>query len=524
MILVKVIVVDDEYLAREGMKKTVDWNKYGCKIVGEAEDAFQAIELAKLEKPDLIITDINMPEMNGLEMAREIIKILPNSKFIIITGYDDLNYAIGAVKVNAIDFLLKPIDEGEFLNAIEKAANECIKTKESVSITQEKMLLDMMRGKLRSYENIYEEIRRHNISLEKLMIVSIQNDNYENILEMDNMKLIYEENQIIRDAINKSFLEEHYVIECHEDKLALVLCCNNISCEKEIENKLKNIQSIVKSKCNITISMGVSGIMNLESIQDIYSQGKRALKNRLYSGKGSITYFKDIGKEVCDEEKLEWNDLHQKERELILSIKACDKKRVRGGLKYIYYDIFKCNKISDDTIKQISINLILKALDILKDFNINMSDIVGENFNVYKKTTELNTIEELYTWVEHLIFEILYAIKEVKVQIVESGIKDALDYMTEHYNENISLNDVATKVYLSESYLSRKIKKVMGVSFVEYLTKLRVSKAMEYLTEPEAKIADVASKVGYTDYRYFSHVFKKHTGYSPSEFMKVSLG
>ncbi|WP_138205575.1 response regulator transcription factor [Haloimpatiens lingqiaonensis] len=521
--MVKVIVVDDEYLAREGMKRTIEWEKYGCTIVGEAEDAFGAIELAKVEKPDLIITDINMPEMNGLEMAKNIREILPNSKFIVITGYDDLNYAIGAVKVNAMDFLLKPIDEKEFLNAIEKAANECVKTRESVSITQEKMLLDMMRGKIGSYENIYEEIRRHNVSLQKLLIVSIQNDNYEKILEMDNMKLIYEQNQIIREAVNKSFLEEHYVIECHEDKLALILSCNNISCEKEIQNKLKNIQSIVKSRCNITISMGVSSIMNFEDIQNIYSQGKKALKNRLYSGKGSITYFKDMSKEVCDEDKLEWGNLHQKEKELVLSIKACDKKRVKDGLKYIYHDIFKCNKISDDTIKQISINLILKSLESLKDFNINMADIVGENFNVYKKTTELNTLEELYAWVEKLIFEILYAIKEVKVEIAESGIKDALDYMTEHYNENISLNDVATKVYLSESYLSRKIKKVMGVSFVEYLTKLRVSKAMEYLTEPEAKIAEVASKVGYTDYRYFSHVFKKYTGYSPSEFMKVPL-
>lgn len=139
--LVKVIVVDDEYLAREGMKKTIDWSKYGCMLCGEAEDGYKGIELAKKIRPDIVITDIKMPGIDGIHMTQKIKEELPHCKFIIITGYDDFEYARGAVKVNAVDFLLKPVEESELINAIEKASKECNKTMKNIILEREKNYL-----------------------------------------------------------------------------------------------------------------------------------------------------------------------------------------------------------------------------------------------------------------------------------------------------------------------------------------------------------------------------------------------
>jgi two-component system, response regulator YesN len=122
--VIKVLVVDDEYFAREGMKRTVPWEKYGCTICGEAQDGREGIEEAKKHKPDLIITDISMPEVNGIDMAKEIREFLPNCKFIIITGYDEFKYAKAAIKLSAVDFILKPIDDDEFLEAVSKAVKD----------------------------------------------------------------------------------------------------------------------------------------------------------------------------------------------------------------------------------------------------------------------------------------------------------------------------------------------------------------------------------------------------------------
>jgi two-component system, response regulator YesN len=355
--LIKVLIVDDEYFAREGMKKTIPWQNYGCIVCGEAQDGLEGIELAKELEPDMIVTDISMPEMNGIEMAKAIRTILPKCKFIIITGYDEFQYAKAAVKLNAVDYILKPIDEEEFLAAIKKAA---------------------------------EDFREAN---------------------------------------------------------------GNISISK---------QDVIR----------ISQIL-------------------------------------------------KEEKELLLTIRAYDKVRLEKQLKNIYFNILDKENRSHDIIKQVSIDIVLKSLNILAEYNISVEDAKVESLDVYERASEVSTLGEAYNWVYKMLINILNAVKESAIGANETGVDKAIEFIKNHFDEDISLSDLAKKVYLSESYLSRKIKKVKGISFVEYITKLRMEKAVELLKEPNVKITDIASSLGYPDYRYFSQSFKKYFGYSPSEFVKV---
>jgi two-component system response regulator YesN len=355
--LIKVLIVDDEYLAREGMKKTIPWSEYDCKVCGEAQDGLEGIELARELKPDLIVTDISMPEMNGIEMAKEIRKFLPDCKLIIITGYDEFQYAKAAIRLNAVDFILKPVDEQEFLAAVKKAAEASKKSNLNISISK---------------------------------------------------------NDVIR-----------------------------------ISNILKE------------------------------------------------------------------------EKELMLSIRAFNKAKMEELLKNIYFKMLFKEEKNHDVIKQVSVDIVLKALSVLSEYNISVEDAELENLDIYEKAAAVSTLSEAYNWVYKVVMNILNAVKEASLEASESGIDKAIEFIKKHYCEDISLGDVAKEVYLSESYLSRKLKKVKGISFVEYITKLRMEKAVGLLKEPNVKITEVASSLGYPDYRYFSQTFKKHTGYSPSEFVKV---
>lgn len=353
----KVLIVDDEYLSREGMRKTIPWGDYECKVCGEAQDGLEGIEMARELKPDLIVTDISMPEMNGIEMAKEIRKFLPNCKLIIITGYDEFKYAKAAIKLNAVDFILKPVEEQEFLAAVERAAEASKKSNANISISK---------------------------------------------------------NDVIR------------------------------------------ISHILKE-----------------------------------------------------------------EKELLLSIRAFNKVKLEEQLRNIYFNMLAKEVENHDVLKQVSIDIVLKALNILSEYNISVEDAKLESLDIYEKAAEVSTLSEAYNWVYKVVLNILDAVKEASLEASESGIDKAIDFIRKHYYEDISLRDVAKEVYLSESYLSRKLKKVKGISFVEYITKLRMEKAVELLKEPNVKITEVALSLGYPDYRYFSQTFKKHTGYSPSEFIKA---
>ncbi|MCY6355614.1 response regulator transcription factor [Clostridium sp. ZS2-4] len=508
------MIVDDEVLAREGMKKTIDWGKYECEICGEASNGFEGIEIAKAIRPDLVVTDISMAGINGIEMAKNIKEFLPECRFIIVTGYDDFEYARGAVKINAVDFILKPVDEEELMSSIEKVYNEFKRNKEQVDIAREKILLDMMRGKIISSIELDEFIEKYSIDLKSIVIGCIENDNYKEILGKGSFDILYEQNKYIKKKIHKCLTGiPQYIVECHENIMAVILDLGNLV-QRDIEKIFENIRLEIIEELGNKITIGVSDFGSIYEIQKIYNESKQALKNKLYEGRGSINYFTDLKHENL----MKWTYILNAEEEIKLSLKAGDKVKTSKQLNNMYFKVFKDNNIGYGVIKQVSLEIVVMALKMLNEHNISVEKVLGREFEAYQKVEGLNTINELYKWVDGIINSVLRYIKLENINISESGLNKAIEYINEHYTENISLKDVAKEVYLSESYLSRRIKKILGISFVEYITKLRMEKAIEYLQNPNIKVAEVALKLGYPDYRYFSKIFKKYTGYLPSEF------
>lgn len=501
--MIKAIIVDDEFIEREGMKKTIDWEKHGCIFCGEADNGLTGLELALRVKPDIVITDIRMPGLDGITMSKQIKEKLPYCKFIIITGYDDFEYARGAVKINAFDFLLKPIDEAELVSAIERAFRECSKIKRNMDITITKNLLDIMRGNISGRKDIDAVLSGYGINKSSVLIASFLNNNFE----------INKSSELIKDAIKKHFKGTSYVIECHEDRIALVISGAVPGDINNIIRVIHKIQNEVYTDNNIIVTVGLSDICSIYDLRKAYSQSKDALKYRMYTGRGSIIQYSNTRKE----KSADWDKIIKIVKEIIIKLKACDKAALDAELRKLYFGLFKENNIDNSILRQTSIEILLRGTDVLMSYDIPSDKVFENGFSIYNSIWRLETLEEIYAFVNSVLIRILEAIKENNILSYEDGMEDALEFIKAHYTEDISLSDVAKVAYLNESYLSRKIKKILGVSFVEYITRLRMERAMEYLKDPNIKITEIALRTGYQNYRYFSHKFREYTGYLPSE-------
>ena len=510
---ISVMIVDDEYLAREGMKKTIKWGQYGCEICGEACNGQEGIDNAKKLCPDIVITDIKMPIIDGLKMIHEIQKFLPYTKYIVITGYDEFEYARSAIKLNAVDFILKPIEEKELISAIVKAVENINIVKKELFEKKEKFVLSIFKGKITDENIILNNANKYGITCDKVYVILVANEQYESLTEKREIKKLYHTNICIRKMFKENLNHIVFITDI-EEKEIIILYNGNFNLDV---NQLKLIQGKLLKGYGLCTTIGISSCKSIGKAYSAFLEAQVSERNKLYMGKGSIILYNDTAAANGDIKKL----LSIEKKNLFSKMQALDMPNIDKQLKYIYFDVLSKNKILENDVKQFTIEVILNAAHIISGYSMDLEMIAGENFNVYESVAKLNTINEIYNLVKGIISVALNSVKEINVLAAENGIKDAVEYVKLHYYEDISLKDVANSVYLSESYLSRGIKKLLGINFVEYITKLRVEKAMEYMKDPNIKVTDIAKKVGYSDYRYFTHIFKKQTGYTPSKWRQI---
>lgn len=516
--MIKVMIADDEYFVREGIRRTVDWERYGCTLCSEAQNGCEGLEIARKERPDLVISDIKMPGIDGLTMAREIRTFLPECRFIFITGYDEFELAKNAIKLSACDFLLKPINEDEFLGAIQRAAKECVKSDVIIDIARERVLLNMMRGnqfEQPGYANMAQELRENYITLDELLVVLLENDGYPDLVDSGKMTTVHRQSSGVRQ-LARSLFPACYMVESHPDRIAMLIPADTLHTARDIDERLHYFLRNARDLFSASLTMGVSAINDIDNIHECYEQSKYALKSKLYHGSGSVLYFEEVSKASAVPNR---EFILKEERELLLRIQACDRAAAGKQLRQIYDRLGDESNVGDSVIKQITIEIMLNSLSLLAQGNLSADEVFGGSLDVYKTVAKLSTITDLYGWVQQSVDKIIDAMRE-RSGNQDLSVEEALGYIREHFSEQLSLSQISQRVYLSESYLSRRIKKSVGMTFVEYVTKLRMEKALEYLSAPSPVIGEIATRLGYSDYRYFSGCFKRYTGYSPSEFTK----
>lgn len=527
----KVLIIDDESIIRRGLKNIINWNQLSCEICGEAADGLEGIKLIKSVKPDIILTDIRMPKVDGLTMIQQTKEIVPDSKIIILTGYRDFNYAQEAIKLGAFNFILKPTKIEELTRIIIAAVNELDKNKikhaeiarykeqyeKNIPLLQERLLYNLLYGLYLNDAETEEEMERFGFSIDSFVIGIIDNESSQ---EKDSYSLQLYQFGIISSLEEIMENEFSFVTLALSSRWLLFVAkpINNLEiCLDRLQEKLNYFQEMVANCCNFTVSIALSSIG--KSYKDIpikFRECKTALEHRFYLGGNTLISYGDLNTFV------KINDhtfLEQYQTKLLGQIKSGNQEaalEAAGSIKSYILGL----KADDKTyIKSF-------YLSILLSINTIRSSLAGDHEEV--KNLNLTTLYPMIEACENIIdlHDILIvAVKKVADNVdnynkknIKLLLKNAVEYLEAHYNEPLTLNDVSEALYVSSYYLSRMFKKELNKNFVDYLNEIRIEKAKELLKNVRYKTYEVAEAVGISDAHYFSKLFKKYVGLTPTEY------
>lgn len=521
-------LVDDEIELVEGLKELIDWNSYDIQICGDADNGVSALEQILKIKPDIIIMDIKMPKMNGIELLENIFSKGLNSKCIILSGYDDFAYAKKAISLSACNYLLKPCRPSEILDSVLDAKNKLI----------EERLKDELLKKYEGNLNEYLPIIKKNI-LQELILkpyartkgseenIALYNLKYENLLifiiSIDHSTLIYDlfsdsDMEFIKSSIKAIASEALNTVEYmdyfeEDDDIIVFLSFNNETAKSDtIILSLENIRNSIKAFLGFSVTLALGKAVNkLEDINSSYLNAKAALEFKFFLGDNNIIHsdyingYKVVNNPYPIDEELK----------LINYLRTGAIEEIRPTLNNLYDKLCNGGMPTKKNIQGATLSLLgsINKFCIDNDIDINALSKLSSPFDV---VLQCETIDELKNQLELIISNIFAKTNPLNKN--NSLIKLAINFITANYSKDITLESIAREIHLTPGYISQLFKQETGINFLEFLHKYRVEKSKELLKNKFLKNYEIAYMVGYTNEKHFSKTFKKYTGLTPSQY------
>ena len=544
--MLKIFLAEDEVIVRETIKRMIPWEELGFELVGEAADGEMALPLLIRQKPDLLITDIKMPFMDGLTLAKLAKKELPELKIVILSGYDDFNYAKQAISIGVEEYLLKPITK----NALIERLSE-IRSRYEHEKTQKEYY-----EKFQREMQVYEKNSNRDF-FEALVCVSMDMMEVYKKAEKLGLDIVAEAYNILIFTMNSeedfSGQKEGYSeweaesLEMLEDFFsdntsAMLFRCNIFSYgvlikgQKETidENtrscidEIKKILDRKEQKRQWFVAVGES-VERLSQLQKSYHSASRAFSQRYLYGE-NILYYDEMELMEHRSGQADTNDnAYLKNVDVNALNPAILQKFLSNGLqeetenfvKDYFYAIGQEPMESLVFRNYVILNVRFSVLSFLKSLGCDTEEMEPENTEEILAESGKN-IESAITYAKKMISQAITIRDQNSGNKNRSILKTAVDFIDEHYmDEDISLNTAANVANVSSNHFSALFSQNMGQTFIEYLTTLRMNKAKELLRCTGMRSSEIAGEVGYKDAHYFSYLFKKTQGMTPSEYRKA---
>lgn len=538
----KVMIIDDESIIRKGLRNAVNWKVFDCEVVGEASDGMEGYKLINQLHPDIIITDIKMPEVDGLTMLREIRDIIPQSKIIILTGYRDFDYAREAIKLGAFDFLLKPTKIEELNSVIKRAVKELKFQKDkdaefgkfkkifeqNIPILREKLLYNIMYEISTNDSEINANLEVLDLKIDKFTLIIAENE----IEVKDDAKTEQYNKHLyqfgIINSFDEAFSDRFKVISISLDNNLIAFIVqplkDSADCFDDISNKSTYIQEIIQNCFGFTITLAVStegeGALQLpEKLREC----QEALEHKFYIGNNSVIFYKDMDSFFKYDD---YSILEKNQKTLIEGIKTGNLISVKGKLDEITSYIEQASdKIGMEYLK----NYYWNTISLINNIRVSISvadnekkaDSKKDIGSLYNMIQKCDNVKDLNDLLEEIAISVASKVNSFNNKSIKLILRKAIDYLKEHYNEQVTLNEVARNIYVSTYYISRMFKKELGKNFVDYLNEIRIEKAKELLKDVQYKAYEIAEMVGIPDAHYFSKLFKKYVGVTPTEYREM---
>jgi two-component system response regulator YesN len=533
----RVLLVDDEVLVREAISENIKWNELGFELAGNCQNGKEAIEFLEKNSVDVVLTDICMPYVDGMELSEFIYNHFKNIHIIIFSGYDDFDYAKKAIKYNVEEYLLKPVtafelskvltDLKEKIDTKKQEAASYVKLYESYNknklLIKSKVIDDLLKGSKTTEEN-EKALRENNITLDafdyRVAIVLINLDSDKNKVEDQGKQYSSLMNFAVYNICDEVLQLNRAGLAClGNDNRVFILFKTNTP--KAFSLEVKRICAEISSKImqfmqlGVTISIG-SNVNKQQDIPKSYEGAEYSLKYQYLFGENSIIDIEDINKAQKFREDIVLEVMIDS---LILSIKLNNKTGIEDTLKQIEAAIkgaLPDKNRSDLYLQQIIIAICnaLKASELEETLYALRNQIIAE-------VAAAKTLGKVMELLKNYCYK---AAGEIEMQKNIGGKKQALlamDFIEKNYADTeLNLNIICSYLNISASRFSTIFKNTTGETFMEVLIRIRMQKAKELLENTDLKNYEIAEKVGFSDPHYFSIVFKKMTGKTPSEYAK----
>lgn len=534
---IKVFLVEDEMVIRRGIKNSIDWEKEGYIFCGEASDGELAYPMIIKEKPDILITDIRMPFMDGLELCKLVKKELPNIKILILSGYDEFDYAKEAIRLGVTEYLLKPISSGKLLEALNGVSESIRREKEDKDLVR-KYMEEMRENTEHEKQKFFEQMIAGNLSMADALETGKK---YEMNLSAGMYNLLLfrftlgKENRKSGEllgeaeyAIEKLTERLEYVFEFQrgvEGWAFLLMADNEEQMSERVKELSKDLEEIMKNYSTIAYFGGIGQpVARLRELEESFREAERALAARFTMELNRIISVEDIrmAQNVDTLDDIEITSFGEIEKTRTMLEKFLN----NGAEDEIdeFVDVY-INELPEENLKSVLMHqyIIMDAYIVMMSFCEKIEGIEGEmqaqSEELKNSMKTIQTLEEIKNYIRMLLKKIIGVRDTISGRRYSNIIEIAKDQIRKTYmSDEISLNTIAAEVGMSPSYFSSIFSKEMGKTFVEYLTEIRMDRAKELLMCSSMKTSEIGYEVGYKDPHYFSYIFKKTQNCTPKEF------
>lgn len=536
----RALIVDDEIEIREGLRAGLPWSDYGVSSVVIADDGDTALDIAKTQQPDLIVTDIRMKRMSGLELIEALVKQQSHGwKAIVISGYDDFEMVRLAMKLGAMDYILKPINTNELGNVIKRAIAQMKQEKADrdnrellnahVNNALPKIMSELMREITEQEYDPYRETRMvhrlRTLQCEWLVsdpsvIMLIEADDLksvENRREMRREKelILFSIGNVVKQTLEEYYTEPFVLYDDSKQRWAVVFRCSSgeITKIEELGNLcIRNIQSFVRVKASVALctSTGV-----LSELHDRYAEAEEILEQKAIYGGNQLLTSRGWEQESEQESPPITNP-----DEVLDLVRYGSEADIHVAMDRFYELVHSWSHAHIQDIQQHLFEWLLAIYKKAAQLGWTEQSWQRNPMVLWDRLERYDTLDSLREQAELS----LVAMSRDFSQLVSSPgqiIQEAQKYILQHYADNLTLQSVASEVHVTPVWLSKLFKKEKKQTFLEYLTEVRMENSKLMLGEVKYKIYQISSFVGYKDPVHFTKLFKKYTGLTPKEYRRM---
>lgn len=499
----KVLIVEDEFIMRQGMKHMLEWEKEGFTIVGEATNGQEALDLIDILRPNIIISDIVMPILDGVDFSNIVQKRYPDIQIVILSSYDDFEYVKNTFLNGAVDYILKPtLNPTQLLLTLKKAVDRIPG-------------LELVKDEYVYYNNLIERyLLGFDSRLDSTKFISIFPNTYFRVLGI-NLRQAFGKN---KDSIRKlkSELEKFFILNKNyiniklliNDEILCYIINYKVSDDKEIiKNMERFIRENLSNQDNIFLVI-TPKFNSISELKEIYNEKFISYLSYKFYYEKILLLKSEFVEKANKVEKFNFDIYlnYIKSKDFISSINMIG--------EYAKYAV--TYKTDEYKLKNLIKNLLYNIIVSLESYYVEADELRQVYF---KKIDNALYSSSFLEEVKLILFELRFIVSE-NTNVEEGKIKEILEYINKHYDECLDLSDISKVFNFNYCYLSSYFNNHCREGFSEYLNKIRIEKACELLSKNNLYVSEISSMVGYSDHSYFCRVFKKIKGHTPSDYRR----